>query len=91
MKFVKPPDTGTDWTFGLGTGVAIALALAGTLLVVILARMLFRRRRACRWKRQPWGKAGIDRWGCAACGVDAFTSDGRCPKECKKDLKEAVL
>lgn len=49
-------------------------------------------RRPCRWKRDKWRPAAsLDRWVCTRCGVDAYSSDGRPPKECKRELRETAL
>ena len=46
----------------------------------------------CRWNAAPGrSAANLDRWICLDCGIDAFTSDGRPPKECKRDLREGRL
>ncbi|MDF0602092.1 hypothetical protein P1J78_15230 [Psychromarinibacter sp. C21-152] len=96
MKFVKAPDNSADWPFALfggGTIQLVVLAVVALFLAGLTLRLLRGRRggTACRWKRDPRARDTLVRWQCAACGVDAFTSDGRRPKECKRHMREARL
>lgn len=68
--------------------ILIALALAAVLVLAMLKRS----RRSCNWRpdnvtdrRPPFA-----RWRCAACGVEAYSSDGHPPKDCKKMLKSGL-
>ncbi|MEQ9041459.1 MAG: hypothetical protein RIE24_24310 [Silicimonas sp.] len=46
----------------------------------------------CKWYRDKVKRDGtLQRWQCRTCGVDAFTHDGKPPKECKRGLREAQL
>lgn len=46
----------------------------------------------CRWKRDPTHKgADLQRFVCARCGVDGFTTDGRPPRQCKRALRSTGL
>lgn len=46
----------------------------------------------CVWIRdRVQHRSGFERWECRRCGVDAFTSDGLPPKECKRALREVGL
>jgi hypothetical protein len=46
----------------------------------------------CKWYKDSIRRDGtLERWQCRTCGVDAFTSDGAPPKECKRDLRETQL
>ena len=91
MKFETPPDTG--WMFGAYSGdLWLILPLALMLGAILFFR--FRRTRAkreCRWKKDTRRRAASVRWQCMACGVDAFTRDGKPPKECKRLLRETTL
>jgi hypothetical protein len=50
-------------------------------------------RRGCRWRvdkrRNP--AVSLRRWVCADCGVEAYSADGKAPKECKRALRDARL
>lgn len=46
---------------------------------------------SCRWQRDAESENSLERWRCENCGVDAFTSTGKPPKECKRQLKVALL
>lgn len=51
-----------------------------------------RRGLPCKWRNDKVRRtSGLRRWQCTVCGVDAFTSDGKPPKECKRGLREAQL
>ena len=92
MKFVSPPEDGTIW--GMPEAwlqIAVLAAVAGALLAVMLRR---RRKRLtpCQWRKETRARSsGMERWACTACGVDAFTRDGKPPKECKRGLREVGL
>ena len=46
----------------------------------------------CRWKRDPTRKSEhLDRYVCTACGVDAYSSDGSPPRQCKRNLRPGSL
>lgn len=65
------------------------LILAAVILVV-LALFYFRRTavvRRCRWRAGGGAGGQLSRWRCEACGVEAYSSDGHPPKECKRVLK----
>lgn len=48
--------------------------------------------RACRWKRDGSRQgASLTRYVCATCGVDAYTSDGRAPRQCKRAYRDGGL
>jgi hypothetical protein len=96
MKFIRPQETDPEWMFGIAPEVFVPLALAGLglaalALLMILARYRVHRQPHCQWQRRPWGRTRITRWECGACGVDAFTSTGRSPRECKRPCKEVPL
>lgn len=49
------------------------------------------RARRCRWNpARAAAGAQLSRWQCDECGVEAFSSDGRPPKECKRTLKSGL-
>lgn len=58
----------------------------------VAGRFFSRSHPRCQWRkdRKPHGP-NLTRWTCQGCGVDAFTRDGRAPKECKRKLKAATL
>jgi hypothetical protein len=74
------------------TAAAAAAAVALFFAWLALRALLRRRARRCPWRRDAL-RAGtrLERWVCADCGVDAFTADGRPPKECKRALRSARL
>jgi len=75
--------------------LALLLILLGLTLVLcaLAGRELARPRRTgrsgrCRWKRDAAGRRPpFERWWCAACRVEAYSTDVRPPKECKRALK----
>ncbi len=85
-----------DSHFQLSQTAVLAL-LAGGAILLVLGFLYLRfggagKGVACRWRRArdhdnrpPFGK-----WQCRTCGVEAFTSDRRPPKECKKTLKSGL-
>jgi len=51
-----------------------------------------RRGQECIWREDRLRKTATStRWICSTCGIDAYTQDGRPPKECKRDLGTAAL
>lgn len=66
-----------------GAAILAALLIAGG--VVLLRKS---RRRPCRWEKAPAKMGtGSTRWICRTFGIDAFSHDGRPPKECKRALR----
>ena len=48
--------------------------------------------RDCIWRQDLFRNTRTNtRWTCSTCGVEAYTQDGRPPKECKRDLGPAPL
>lgn len=88
-----------DALTGPGALQLLVLAAVAVFLAVMFARTLRRRRasgrgmRDCRWRRDRRGppRAGFTRWRCTACGVEAYSTDGRAPKECKRVVKAGGL
>ena len=76
------------WAGALVGGVVVAA------IAIVLSRRWFKTppksyetfRPPCPW-REGSTRKGMIRWQCAECGVEAFTKDGRAPKECKRDLR----
>ena len=99
MKFERPPEREWpgDWALALPDLSPWVQAAVLLLIALILGWQAWRwlrppNPRPCRWKRdRARPRAGMARWACATCGVDAFSRDGRPPKECKRGLKEAGL
>ena len=74
---------------------AVALSLLGFVLMVRRSRNKNSGAAGnqCRWKKDRWrhGSIKFDRWICRECGVEAFSGDGRPPKECKRHLRKVTL
>lgn len=70
----------------------LILALIAAFLIW---QVFLRPRRAatgCRWKKSPGqGERTLVRWQCMECAVEAYSGDGRPPKECKRGLRETQL
>jgi len=80
------------WSVAQGSYWLPVLMVSLTLLGLLLFLTRPRRKRACRWKIDQRRRAGqLDRWLCLTCGQDAFTSDCKPPKDCKRHLREAKL
>ncbi|WP_169567579.1 hypothetical protein [Sneathiella limimaris] len=46
---------------------------------------------ACSWRHLPNRKTkALRKWQCKKCGIEAYSTDKRPPKECKKGLKPVV-
>jgi hypothetical protein len=68
----------------LTIAIFIAVFLAA---FVLLNRLASRSRKTCNWVRvQDEGRRPFTKWLCKSCGVEAFSTDRRPPKECKRDL-----
>ena len=69
--------------------VLIALALLAFIYFRFFARGTGRR---CRWNPARDGNTGaqLSQWRCETCQVEAYSSDGRAPKECKRMLKAGL-
>ncbi len=85
-----------DNHFQLSQTAVLAL-LAGAAILLFLGFLYLRfggagRGAECRWKRarDHHGRPSFRNWQCKTCGVEAFTSDKRPPKECKKTLKAGL-
>jgi hypothetical protein len=94
MKFIDSVQQGGAESLGgidpWGQCMVLVLVL-GFLLWTALRLLRKRRgRKACRW-RKDGTRAGMTRWRCAVCGVDAFSKGRRSPKECKRALKPVGL
>ena len=49
-------------------------------------------RRHCNWREDKRRTASVmTRWTCRSCGVEAYSSDGGRPKECKRHLRDSRL
>lgn len=40
----------------------------------------------CQWRADGQKNASFRRWRCASCGVEAYSSTGKAPDQCKKGL-----
>ncbi|HSR72194.1 MAG TPA: hypothetical protein VLL72_07415 [Kiloniellales bacterium] len=73
----------------------LILALVGLVALAVVARrprwLDFGRGSRCAWQGAPGEHApAFARWRCADCGIEAYSTDGRPPKECKKALKTGL-
>lgn len=98
MKFETPPESGSafDWQWLLAGDWAALLVLGAVaaLLLYALWRVIGngRRKSECRWRKDKRRKGGaLERWICTTCRVDAFTSDGKPPRGCKRGMRDAGL
>jgi hypothetical protein len=45
----------------------------------------------CPWRRLGRSQTpAFTRWQCRTCSIEAYTTDGRSPKECKRNLRSAL-
>lgn len=68
----------------------ILASVATVVLLVFLSTKFFgsKNRQRCRWKRVPGrNRPPFTRWRCKVCFVEAYSTDKKPPKECKKILK----
>jgi hypothetical protein len=52
------------------------------------------RKPPCKWRSGSLSRprsGGLGKWHCSECGVEAFTTTGKAPAECKKELKPKAL
>ena len=100
MEFQKPPSTSSEWFLNEWDVQVIVLAAIALFLAFVLYRTFSKRKSsvvlgmaACRWRRNKRGavRQGFTEWRCKACGVTAYSSDGKPPKECKRALKATSL
>lgn len=72
----------------------ITLALLLGVLALVLGTAFFVARRQklrCRWRRLPEGATtSFIKWRCRNCLMEAFTTDGKAPKECKRVLRSSL-
>lgn len=86
--FSDPADGGGELVTTFYVVDALALAAIATATTLVLRALLRRARRPCRWKCDPDGhRPPFVRW---TGGTEAFSSDGRAPKECKKTIRTGV-
>lgn len=72
--------------------IIILVALILTLAFVSFQFLSRGRGNRCQWSPARDGKTGaqLSRWRCETCQVEAYSSDGRPPKECKRALKSGL-
>ena len=75
------------------TVVVFLIAFVGFSLFAFLVLKFLQRRKSktCRWKRATENtRPPFTKWQCKICVAEAYTTDKRPPKECKKILKTTV-
>ncbi len=62
-------------------------------VIWFIAGRVARPQKPCRWSKDTWRGPNrrMVRWVCKACGADAYTSDNKQPKECKRSVRETSL
>jgi len=94
MKFERVPET--SWFDGNlaehWVQFAVLCVIALGLLFAFWRVLRPRRQQSCRWKtHRLQRREGMKRWQCMNCGVDAYGSGRKPPKECKRALREVSL
>ena len=73
-----------------GTTVLVFVVVF-VLTYVGLRPFLLRRRDGCRWARVPRAnRPPFTKWRCKDCLTEAYSSDCRPPKECKRNVKSII-
>ena len=79
----------------LSSSIPIYLCLVSLFLLSFVAFVFKRRnsnRRNCKWRRSINQTVGsLTQFECKVCGVEAFTANGKPPKDCKRGLKVRPL
>ncbi|MBE9552080.1 MAG: hypothetical protein IMF05_01325 [Proteobacteria bacterium] len=77
--------------------MAVMASLAAAAILLFLSFLYLRflapgKGKACRWRRARDHKIRppFRKWRCKTCLVEAYSSDGRAPKECKRTLKAGL-
>jgi len=56
-----------------------------------LRPILLKKRGGCRWRRQPEAnRPPFTKWQCKACFTEAYSTDRRPPKECKRLVNQSL-
>jgi len=84
-----------EYTFHVSRTTVLDTLIIGSVIffLVFLYLAFFASKRAsrCRWRRMPGGqRPPFTKWVCRDCLEEAFTTDRRPPKECKRILKSTV-
>ena len=73
----------------------VYFSLTGVVIIAVLVFILRRRNRLnskCKWEKPKIQTVKtLTQFKCKTCGYVAFTSDGRPPKDCKRDFKARPL
>lgn len=89
IEFFSQPAQG--W---LSLDIALLALLAIALVVLGLVYHKLSKRQTgqpkCNWKRIAQKGESFQQWQCRTCGVEAYSTDQRPPKECKRSLKAGV-
>lgn len=65
--------------------VLLAALIAMNWRFLGLDKLFGRERRPCRWRADPSMQGGrFGRYLCETCDAEAFTSNGRAPRECRR-------
>ena len=79
----------------LSSSIPVYLCLAGLLLLgfaVFIFKRRNRKRPICKWRKSKNQTVGsLTQFECKVCGVEAFTANGKPPKDCKRGLKVRPL
>ena len=79
----------------LSASIPIYLCLASLMLfgfVTIVFKRRNRNRSNCEWRKTKIQTVGsLTQYECKTCGVEAFTANGKPPKDCKRSLKARPL
>lgn len=77
--------------------MAVMVSLATAVILLVLGFLYLRflapgKGRRCRWRRARDSntRPHLSRWRCDDCHVEAYSSDGRPPKECKRVLRSGL-
>lgn len=75
----------------LDPAVLLAMLIAFIGFCVVAYALVPGRRSTCKWKRVPENdRTPFTKWRCKDCVMEAFTTDRRPPKECKRVLRSSL-
>jgi len=95
MKRLKVDNNNPFYQSYLPDGVSLLVIisiLAGLILILILIWYFRRKTSPCKWvKSRGTPLEGRLPWKCQTCGIKAYSSNRKPPKECKRKLKPKSL